>query len=54
MRTAMRAQASPGEDPMTLTHPSEIGPMLLELTQIELGLPTEAHLFPAWKAAQTA
>ncbi|MEZ5839316.1 MAG: SDR family NAD(P)-dependent oxidoreductase [Hyphomicrobiales bacterium] len=31
MRTAMRAQAMPGEDPMTLPHPSEIAPTIVEL-----------------------
>ncbi|MFO1014426.1 MAG: SDR family NAD(P)-dependent oxidoreductase [Caulobacteraceae bacterium] len=54
MRTAMRAAASPGEDPMTLPHPSEIGPMVVELATAELGLPKEVHVFPEWKAARTA
>ncbi|MDQ0326566.1 NAD(P)-dependent dehydrogenase (short-subunit alcohol dehydrogenase family) [Rhodopseudomonas julia] len=31
MRTAMRAQAMPGEDPETLPHPSEIAPDLVKL-----------------------
>ena len=30
-RTAMRAQAMPGEDPATLPHPSEIVPPLIEM-----------------------
>jgi NAD(P)-dependent dehydrogenase (short-subunit alcohol dehydrogenase family) len=30
-RTGMRAQAMPGEDPMTLPHPSEIVPYLIEM-----------------------
>jgi NAD(P)-dependent dehydrogenase (short-subunit alcohol dehydrogenase family) len=30
-RTAMRAQAVPGEDPMTLPHPSEIAARILKL-----------------------
>ena len=30
-RTGMRAQATPGEDPMTLPHPSEIVPYLVEM-----------------------
>ena len=30
-RTGMRAQAVPGEDPMTLPHPSEIVPYLVEM-----------------------
>ena len=32
MRTAMRAQAYPGEDPSVLPHPSEIGPLVVELS----------------------
>ncbi|HOV04179.1 MAG TPA: SDR family NAD(P)-dependent oxidoreductase [Hyphomicrobiales bacterium] len=31
MRTAMRAQAMPGEDPNTLPHPSEIAPTIVEM-----------------------
>lgn len=31
VRTAMRAQAFPGEDPMTLPHPDEIAPHFVEL-----------------------
>ena len=31
MRTRMRASAYPGEDPMTLPHPDEIVPLVLEL-----------------------
>lgn len=30
MRTALRAQAFPGEDPQTLPHPSEIGPLMVD------------------------
>lgn len=33
MRTQMRAQAYPGEDPMDLPHPSEIGPLVVELAR---------------------
>ena len=29
-RTAMRAKAAPGEDPMTLPHPSELAPSILD------------------------
>ena len=35
-RTAMRAQAFPGEDPATLPHPSEVAEILLSLTGPEL------------------
>lgn len=31
VRTAMRAQAMPGEDPATLPHPSEVAPLFLEM-----------------------
>jgi NAD(P)-dependent dehydrogenase (short-subunit alcohol dehydrogenase family) len=51
MRTRMRAEAMPGEDPLTLPHPSEIGPMIVELAQSDLGLPKQPVLFSDWKAA---
>ena len=49
MRTKMRAEAMPGEDPETLPDPSEIGPLIVELTQqADLGLP---NVNPASTAA---
>lgn len=51
MRTKMRAEAMPGEDPMTLPHPSEIGPLIVELAQAELGLPNVNVRFADWKSA---
>jgi NAD(P)-dependent dehydrogenase (short-subunit alcohol dehydrogenase family) len=55
MRTRMRAEAFPGEDPETLTDPSEIGPMIVELAaRAELGLPRQTVKFNAWKAARAA
>lgn len=33
MRTAMRAQAYPGEDPEDVIHPSAIGPLMVELAR---------------------
>jgi NAD(P)-dependent dehydrogenase (short-subunit alcohol dehydrogenase family) len=55
MRTRMRAEAFPGEDPETLVDPSEIGPLIVELASMaELGLPKETVKFSAWKAAQVA
>ena len=36
MRTAMRAQAFPGEDPDSVSHPSEISSSILLLSEIEL------------------
>ena len=50
MRTRMRAEAFPGEDPLTLPDPSEIGPMIVEYAAAAtLGLPTEAVTFRDWK-----
>jgi NAD(P)-dependent dehydrogenase (short-subunit alcohol dehydrogenase family) len=54
MRTKMRAQAMPGEDPMDLPEPSEIGPMIVELAQADLGQPTSNVVFSAWKAARAS
>jgi hypothetical protein len=53
MRTKMRAEAFPGEDPMTLPDPSEIGPLIVELAQADLGLPTATVAFAEWKARGT-
>lgn len=36
MRTQMRAQAYPGEDPETVLHPSAIGPLMVELARGDL------------------
>lgn len=49
MRTKMRAEAMPGEDPSTLPDPSEIGPLIVELAQADLGLPTANVAFGEWK-----
>ncbi|MDP3176202.1 MAG: SDR family NAD(P)-dependent oxidoreductase [Phenylobacterium sp.] len=51
MRTKMRAEAMPGEDPLTLPEPSEIGPLIVELAQLDLGLPKQPVLFTDWRAA---
>lgn len=54
MRTRMRAEAMPGEDPASLPDPSEIGPLILELAQAEtLGLPRATVAFADWKSAAT-
>jgi NAD(P)-dependent dehydrogenase (short-subunit alcohol dehydrogenase family) len=50
MRTRMRAEAMPGEDPATVTDPSEIGPLIVELAQVDLGQPTSSVVFARWKA----
>ena len=52
MRTRMRAEAYPGEDPETLPDPSEIGPLMVELALSDPGLPDQAVLFSAWKASR--
>lgn len=52
MRTRMRAEAYPGEDPLTLPEPAEIGPMMVELILGDPGLPTAVRSFRAWKAAR--
>jgi len=51
MRTRMRAEAYPGEDPLTLPEPAEIAPLVVQLAQANLGLPSTAVLFSEWKAA---
>ena len=48
MRTKMRAEAMPGEDPQSLPDPSEIGPLIVELAQADLGLPKTNVDFSAW------
>ncbi len=48
MRTQMRAQAYPGEDPETVPHPSEIGPLVVELARGDREPPLEVS-FREWK-----
>jgi NAD(P)-dependent dehydrogenase (short-subunit alcohol dehydrogenase family) len=53
MRTRMRAEAMPGEDPATLPDPSEIGPMIVAYAAAaSLGLPSETVKFRDWRDAQ--
>jgi NAD(P)-dependent dehydrogenase (short-subunit alcohol dehydrogenase family) len=47
MRTQMRAQAYPGEDPQTVIHPSAIGPLMVELARPDLEPPLEVS-FKEW------
>ncbi len=55
MRTKMRASAFPGEDPMTLPHPDELVPLLLELADAHRVPPRTTVSFPDWnKAPATA
>jgi len=55
MRTRMRSEAYPGEDPATLPSPDEIGPMIVAFAAAtDLGLPTETRQFSDWKATHGA
>ena len=53
MRTRMRAEAMPGEDPASLPDPSQIGPLVVELAQADLGRPVTSVVFSDWKTAAT-
>ena len=50
MRTKMRAQAFPGEDPSGLPDPSEIAPLVVELARPDLS-PAAYVEFKAWQAS---
>ena len=52
MRTRMRAEAYPAEDPASLPDPREIGPLIVELAQADLGLPERNVVFQEWKTAR--
>jgi NAD(P)-dependent dehydrogenase (short-subunit alcohol dehydrogenase family) len=52
MRTKMRAEGFPGEDPDTLTPPDEITPLLLDLVRADRDPPKETVSFVEWKAAR--
>lgn len=49
MRTMLRAQAYPGEDPQDVPHPSEIGPLIVELARGDREPPLEVK-FRDWKS----
>jgi NAD(P)-dependent dehydrogenase (short-subunit alcohol dehydrogenase family) len=53
MRTRMRAEAFPGEDPDSLPDPAEIGPMIVALAAAasDPGLPTSTVTWRDWMAA---
>jgi NAD(P)-dependent dehydrogenase (short-subunit alcohol dehydrogenase family) len=54
MRTKMRAEAYPGEDPTTLPDPLELGPMIVEIcANPHLGPPTTTLSFAEWRAARS-
>ena len=50
MRTQMRAEAFPGEDPATLPDPAEIGPLIVELARGDRDPPAYVS-FREWAAA---
>jgi NAD(P)-dependent dehydrogenase (short-subunit alcohol dehydrogenase family) len=52
MRTRLRAQAFPGEDPQSLPHPSEIGPLIVELARPDRAPPLTVR-FREWKDGPT-
>jgi len=55
MRTKMREEAFPGEDPDDLIHPGAIGPMIVELASApDLGPPTTTLQFKEWLSARSA
>lgn len=49
IRTGMREKAMPGEDPMTLPHPDELAPLILELTSPFEERNGETVSFKAWR-----
>jgi len=48
-RTRMRAEAMPGEDPMTLPTPEEIAPMILEALSPDYDGRAETFVFREWQ-----
>ncbi len=52
VRTAMRAKAFPGEDPMTLPAPDDVAPLFVELSLPSQTASGETIAFRDWKARQ--
>ena len=52
VRTAMRAKAYPGEDPLKLPPPEELAPLFVELASPDCALNGEIVDFREWKAAR--
>jgi NAD(P)-dependent dehydrogenase (short-subunit alcohol dehydrogenase family) len=52
MRTRMRAEAFPGEDPATLPDPAEIGPLVVDLCRPDRTPPAETVRFASASSAQ--
>ena len=53
MRTQMRAQAYPGEDPESVIHPSAIAPLIVELVRSDVQPPLTVS-FRDWSAGPTS
>ncbi|WP_374274005.1 SDR family NAD(P)-dependent oxidoreductase [Brevundimonas sp.] len=53
LRTQMRAQAYPGEDPAELSPPSEIAPLILDLVRPDAVPPLRVS-FPEWRTSRSA
>ena len=54
MRTAMRAKAFPGEDPMTLPAPEDVAPLFIELSRPESVVHGEVVRYRDWREARAA
>ena len=55
MRTKMREQAYPGEDPASLVDPAEMGPLIVELALADdPGPPTGVVEFTDWRSGRAA
>ncbi len=52
-RTAMRAKAFPGEDPMTIPSPEDVAPLFLELAQPQSTLHGEIIRYRDWREARS-
>lgn len=52
-RTAMRAKAFPGEDPMTLPAPEDVAPLFLDLARPESAIHGDVVRYRDWREAQS-
>lgn len=52
MRTAMRAKAFPGEDPMTIPAPEDVAPLFVELARPQSTVHGEIVRFRDWREAR--
>ncbi len=53
-RTAMRAKAFPGEDPMTLPAPEDVAPLFVELARPESTINGDVVRYREWREARVA